>query len=108
MRRRARLARRADLEACWTAGRRLPARYVEIAWRANRAGHPRLGLIVPRFQHSAVARNRVRRRLREIARRGPLGTLPPVDVLVRARRAAYAAGFAALRDDLTQALARIP
>jgi RNase P protein component len=35
-------------------------------------------------------------------------TLPSVDVLVRARRAAYAAAFDALRDDLTHALARIP
>jgi ribonuclease P protein component len=101
------LARRADLDACWTAGRRVAARYLDLAWRANRAGHPRLGFVVPRFQHTAVARNRIRRRLREIARRGPLGALPAVDILVRARRAAYAAGFAALRDDLTAALARI-
>ena len=78
-----------------------------MAWRSNRAGRARLAVVVPRFQHSAVARNRVRRRLREIARRGPLGNLPGVDVLVRARRAAYTADFAALRDDVTQALARI-
>lgn len=85
----------------------MPARYVEVAWRPNRSGHPRLGVIVPRFQHSAVARNRVRRRLREIARRGPLVGLASVDVLVRARRAAYAATFGALRVDLTEAFARI-
>ena len=100
--------RRADLDACWTAGRRLAARYVDLAWCTNAVGHPRLGVIVPRFQHSAVARNRVRRRLREIARRGPLTTLRPVDVLVRARRAAYGAAFTDLRADLAQALARIP
>lgn len=85
----------------------MPARYVEVVWRRNQVGHPRVGLIVPRFRHSAVARNRVRRRLREIARRGPLGALPSVDVLVRARPAAYAAEYTALRDDLTLALTRI-
>lgn len=85
----------------------MPAQYVEVVWRRNRVGHPRVGLIVPRFRHSAVARNRVRRRLREIARRGPLGALPSVDVLVRARPAAYAAEYTALRDDLTLAFTRI-
>jgi ribonuclease P protein component len=106
--RRARLARRADLEACWSSGHRLRARYVEIAWQPNRCGHPRFGVVVPRYQHSAVARNRVRRRLREIVRRGPLAGLSPVDVLVRARRVAYEAGHAELRMDLTAALGRIP
>ena len=35
----------------------------------NTAGHPRMGLIVPKFQSTAVARNRLRRRLQEIWRR---------------------------------------
>jgi ribonuclease P protein component len=103
----ARLRRRADLAACWTEGRRAHTRFVELAWRPRAAGRPRIGFIVPRFQHTAVARNRVRRRLREIARRGPLARLPPVDLVVRARRPAYTAAFAALRADLTDALARI-
>ena len=85
----------------------MPARYVDVAWQPNGCGHPRLAVVVPRYQHSAVARNRVRRRLREIARRGPLAALPPVDVLVRARRAAYGADHPALRTDLIGALGRI-
>ena len=85
----------------------MPARFVELAWRPAATTHARLGCIVPRYQHSAVARNRVRRRLREIMRRGPMATMPPLDVVVRARRAAYTAGFAALRADLADALARL-
>ena len=40
-----------------------------MIWTDNTTGHPRMGLIVPKFQSSAVARNRLRRRLREIWRR---------------------------------------
>ena len=40
-----------------------------MIWMDNTTGHPRMGLIVPKFQSSAVARNRLRRRLREIWRR---------------------------------------
>jgi len=54
-----------------------------------------------------VARNRLRRRLREILRRNPLATLPVVDLVVRAKRDAYAAPFAALRADLTESVTRI-
>ena len=59
----------------------------------NEAGHSRMGLIVPRFQSSAVARNRLRRRLRELWRREVMAALPVWDVVVRAQREAYEAGF---------------
>jgi ribonuclease P protein component len=59
-----------------------------------------MGLIVPKFQSSAVARNRLRRRLKELWRRELHQVVPPVDVVIRARREAYGAGFAALRDEL--------
>jgi len=66
-----------------------------------------LGIVVPRFRQTAVARNRLRRRLRELLRRDPLRTLPPVDLVVRAKRTAYAASFADLRAELTEAARRI-
>jgi len=84
---------------------RLP--HLEIAWCTNHAGHPRTGTIVPRHQQTAVARNRLRRRLREILRRDVLPTLPPVDLVVRPRRGAYAAVFAVLRAEMTEATRRI-
>lgn len=59
-----------------------------------------MGLIVPKFQSSAVARNRLRRRLKELWRRELHQAVPPVDVVIRARREAYGAGFSALRDEL--------
>lgn len=59
-----------------------------------------MGLIVPRFQETAVARNRLRRRLREVWRREVLPVQPAWDVVLRARRESYAATFAILRSEL--------
>ena len=69
-------------------------------WADNPTGHPRMGLIVPKFQATAVARNRLRRRLREVWRREIAPVQPAWDVLVRARREAYTAPYATLRAEL--------
>jgi ribonuclease P protein component len=71
-----------------------------MIWADNMTGHPRMGLIVPKFQSSAVARNRLRRRLREIWRRDIQAAQPAWDLVIRARREAYAAPFTALRGEL--------
>ena len=81
--------------------------HFDLAWRESPVGHPRTAIVVPRYQFTAVARNRLRRRLREILRRNPLATLPVVDLVVRAKRAAYAAPFPALRADLTESVTRL-
>jgi ribonuclease P protein component len=59
-----------------------------------------MGLIVPKFQSTAVARNRLRRRLRELWRRELMELVPTWDVVIRARRESYDAVFAALRSEL--------
>jgi ribonuclease P protein component len=71
-----------------------------MIWMDNQSGQPRMGLIVPKFQASAVARNRLRRRLREIWRRDIQQQQPAYDLVIRARREAYGAGFDALRSQL--------
>lgn len=74
-----------------------------MIWMENTTGHARIGLIVARHRSSAVARNRLRRRLREIWRREirpAFPPLPPWDVIIRARREAYGATFEQLRDEL--------
>ena len=65
---------------------------------------------MPRHKHSAVARNRVKRRLRESVRREflpALTALPPMDVVVRAAPEAYGADQATLAADLARAAARL-
>lgn len=81
-------------------GRRRRGTLLEMIWLDNDVGHPRVGLIVPRGRQTAVARNRLRRRLREIWRREVQPAQPAWDLLVRARAEAYAASFAALRAEL--------
>jgi ribonuclease P protein component len=61
-----------------------------------------MGLIVPKFQSTAVARNRLRRRLLELWRRMLMGRQGPRDLIIRARREAYRASFADLRSELLQ------
>jgi ribonuclease P protein component len=95
-----RLARAADIRRCLAKGRRRRFGYLEMIWTDNPTGHPRMGLIVPRFQSSAVARNRLRRRIREIWRRDLQQHQPAWDLVIRARREAYGAAFSALREDL--------
>jgi ribonuclease P protein component len=71
-----------------------------MIWIDNQTGQPRMGLIVPKYQASAVARNRLRRQLREIWRRELQREQPAGDLLIRARREAYQASFAELRSEL--------
>jgi ribonuclease P protein component len=67
----------------------------------------RIGLIVPRFKRSAVARNRVKRRLRELVRKQILPTALPVDVVLRIRPEAYDASFDALAKDILRAVEQL-
>jgi ribonuclease P protein component len=75
-------------------------RFLECVWMDNTAGHARMGLIVPRFHSTAVARNRLRRRLTELWRRELQQRQGSRDLLIRARKTAYAASFAELQTDL--------
>ena len=66
-----------------------------------------VGFVVSKAVGNAVVRNRVKRRLRHLARER-LSTLPgPVVLVVRALPAAAEASGAQLRDDLDRCLARV-
>jgi ribonuclease P protein component len=95
-----RLARASDIRRCLTQGRRRRFEHLDMIWMDNQSGQPRMGLIVPKFQSSAVARNRLRRRLREIWRRDIQPRQPAWDLVIRARPNAYAASFDCLRSQL--------
>ena len=105
--RRVRLARGPELEACWREGQRVRTPHLDLAWRPGTRDNARAAIVVPRYQFTAVARNRLRRRLREILRRGVLTTMPAVDFVIRAKRSAYGAPFAVLRTELADASSRL-
>ena len=74
----------------------------ESSWKGLR-----IGLIVPRFKHSAVARNQVKRRLRELARTRMLPMGIPSDVVLRIRPEAYTASFEMLCADIDRAVVQL-
>jgi ribonuclease P protein component len=77
---------------------------------ASPLGFPRVGLVVPRHQHSAVDRNTLKRKLRELVRVNLLPALrarDALDVAIRARREAYAATMASLRTDVLEIHRRV-
>ena len=59
---------------------------------------------MPRYKHTAVARNRLKRRLRELSRLRLLPADIAADVVVRVRPEAYEASFDALVLDIGRAL----
>jgi ribonuclease P protein component len=62
---------------------------------------------VPKYGHTAVERNTVKRRLRELLRTEVMAMLPNVDVVVRASPSAYRATFDELRRALQAALTKL-
>lgn len=70
MQRRHRLSRSQDFDAVYRKGRSTSTRYLVLYWfpRDEDGDEPRLGLAVPKSTGSAVQRNRMKRRLRELWR----------------------------------------
>jgi ribonuclease P protein component len=68
--RRNRLSRSRDFDAVYRQGRSTSTRFLVLYWfeREEEPGEPRLGLAVPRAAGNAVARNRIKRQLREVWR----------------------------------------
>jgi ribonuclease P protein component len=63
-------------------------------------GLVRVAVVVPKFGFTAVRRNKLKRRLRELTRQHVLTRASSCDLLLRARRNAYDASFETLREDV--------
>jgi ribonuclease P protein component len=77
------------------AGKRLRTEHFDVRAVASlsRLEHARIGLVVPKHGRSAVDRNRLKRRLRELCRTLLLPGAPPLDVVIHARPSAYRVTF---------------
>lgn len=73
---------------------------LDVRFAASAQAAPRVGLIVPKHKHSAVDRNRLRRRLRELIRVELLPAVARGEALIRAKSEAYELSFAALRTEI--------
>lgn len=70
----------------------------------------RVGIIVPKYRHGSVERNRLKRRMRELVRIELLPSLAALDIVIRALPRAYDRDFDALRAEvrrMSQTLARM-
>ena len=83
-------------------GKRIRAVHFDVRVTASPLAHPRVGIIVPRYHSSAVDRNRLKRRLRELVRTRLLAVMPVLDVVIHVRLNAYAASFEALETDVAR------
>ena len=104
---RLRLRRKCDFDAAYARGRRMNDGFFTVTVTSNQTGVPRLGLAVAlRAAGSAVARNRLRRLIRESFRLHQR-EIPAVDVVVSARPAAATASGPTLRQSLAALWKRV-
>ncbi|NIR44542.1 MAG: ribonuclease P protein component [Gemmatimonadetes bacterium] len=100
------MRRRSEIQALIRRGKRRRTEHLDVFVTESPALRSRLALVVPKHGRAIVQRNRLTRRLREVARRH---LLPPcregrqaVDILIRARPEAYRAEFDQLREEISQ------
>lgn len=67
----------------------------------------RVGIIVPRHGKTAVERNLLKRRLRELARTRMLPVVPVLDIVIRAMPGSYRVTFDQLRQEVERIAADI-
>jgi len=86
----------AEFQAVRTKGRRFSDEFFSVSVMHNQQGHPRLGLaIATRIFRTAVARNRIKRLIRESFRMNQ-NSLPAVNITFAAREGARKAAAAEL------------
>jgi ribonuclease P protein component len=106
--RRARITRTTDIRALLGGGKRKRTRMLDVFLGASPVPFARVGVIVPKHGRTIVERNLLKRRLREVGRRGVLPSVSRqglrVDVLIRARAASYRGSFAELSRDIREAV----
>ena len=104
----ARLHVRREYLAVEDGGRRVAARFLILIGKPNGLAADRLGIIASRRVGGAVARNRAKRRLRELfRRRAPLAGPRALDVVAIARPDLVRAPFADVQTDFLAALTKL-
>jgi len=103
-----RVARRAQYDAVYREGRRRSSREFTIFIRPNGLNLSRFGWSIKKALGTAVRRNRIRRRLREILRLHQQEIFPGWDIVIHPRSSAATADFSALAQELLKLLPRSP
>ena len=84
------------------AGRRLRTEHLEVRTVASLLSHVRVAVVVGKHRHTVIERNRLRRRLRELARIRLIPFYSELDVVIRSLPTAYAASFSMLTNEIDE------
>lgn len=99
-----RITRTREIRKLLRSGKRRKTSHLDVFFLSSEESGPRVGLVVPKYRRSAVDRNLVKRRLRELSRRELVPRLRAssvsLDLLIRARREAYDVRYGQLRLEL--------
>ena len=101
-----RLLRRIEYDAVYQGGRRRAGREFTVFLRPNGLDRSRFGWSIKKALGSAVRRNRIRRRLREIVRLYREEIAPGWDIVIHPRSSAATAEFSLLAEELLRMLPR--
>ena len=102
-----RIRKKSDFARLYREGGRFRGRYFTLVYRRNGEGRSRLGVVASRKVGSAVVRNRVKRRLRELFRRNKALLGDTIDLIVIARPEAGEAAWAEFREAYRSSLDKI-
>lgn len=102
-----RIRKKSDFTSLYRDGGRFRGRYFTLVFRGNDLGHSRLAVVASRKVGSAVVRNRVKRRFRELFRRHKALLEAPLDLIVVTRPEAGGAAWADLQDAYLSSLTTI-
>ena len=82
------------------AGRRLRTEHLDVRALDSLLSHARVAVVVGKFGHSIVERNRLRRRLRELVRTKLIPLVTGMDIVVRSLSTGYDATFEQLKIEM--------
>lgn len=89
-------------------GKRVRAAHLELRVAASPLSFARVGFIVPKHGQNSVARNRLKRRLREIVRVAVLPALGAQDIVIRTLPSAYRQSWPTLVQEVASMARRLP
>jgi ribonuclease P protein component len=102
-----RIRKKSDFANIYRDGSRLRGRFFTLVFTRNGLAHSRLAVVASRKVGSAVLRNRVKRRFRELFRRNKELLTEPLDLVVITRPESGSALWPELRDAYISSLATI-
>ncbi|HLZ11173.1 MAG TPA: ribonuclease P protein component [Candidatus Acidoferrum sp.] len=99
-----RLVQKAQFDAVYRAGKRRSSSHFTVFLKANNLPQSRFGFSIKKALGGAVVRNRIRRRLREIARLHREELPAGWDIVIHPKSSVAKAPFAALAADFLRLL----